>query len=107
MSQVVFEGTPYFRQFGLNIQVIWPGRPNGYYHAERDQEDFLGAGDGPCAFIGIGARQTPDAILYTVSELALRHRAGVTAETAKPAEAYAILPETTTRPYRGGLPGDG
>jgi len=137
---VTFEGTPYFRQFGINIQVIWPGQPNGYYHAEKDQEDFLvlsgecllliegeerglrawdfvhcpsgtehilvGAGDGPCVFIGIGARQTPDAILYTVSELALRHGAGVTAETARPAEAYASLPETSTGPYRGGLPGD-
>src|SRR6185437_16092674 len=128
---VIFEGTPCFRQFGINIQVIWPGQPNGYYHAEKDQEDlliegeerrlrawdfvhcpadtehiFVGAGDGPCAFIGVGARATPAAILYTVSELALRHGAGVTEETTKPAEAYASLPEATTGPYRGGLPGD-
>ena len=137
---VIFEGRPYFPQFGVNIQVMWPGQPNGYYHAEKDQEDFLvlsgecllliegeerrlrawdfvhcppgtehifvGAGEGPCAFIGIGARATPDAIVYTVSELALRYGAGVTEETTKPAEAYAGVPETTTGPYRGGLPGE-
>jgi len=137
---VIFEGTPHFPQLGINIQVIWPGQPNGYYHAEQDQEDFLilsgecllliegeerrlrawdfvhcpsgtehilvGAGDGPCAFIGIGARATPDAIVYTVSDVALRHAAGVEKETTKPAEAYAGQPQTTTGPYRGGLPGD-
>jgi uncharacterized cupin superfamily protein len=137
---VTFEGTPHFPRFGINIQVIWPGQPNGYYHAEQDQEDFLvlsgecllliegeerrlrawdfvhcpsgtqhilvGAGDGPCAFIGIGARGTPDGIRYAVSELALRRRAGVATETTKPAEAYARVPETTIGPYRGGLPGD-
>jgi len=52
------------------------------------------------------ARGTPDGIRYAVSELALRHRAGVATETTKPAEAYARVPETTTGPYRGGLPGD-
>src|SRR5207302_9637930 len=61
---------------------------------------FVGAGDGPCAFIGIGARATPDAIVYTVSELALRHGAGVTEETRKPAQAYASVPETTPGAYR-------
>ena len=138
---VTFEGTPHVPQFGINIQVMWPGQPNGYYHAENDQEDFLilsgecllliegeerrlrawdfvhcpagtehifvGAGDGPCAFIGVGARAAPDAILYAASEIALRHAAGVTEETTNPAEAYAGVPETTTGPYRGGLPGDG
>ena len=38
---VTFEGTPHFARLGINIQVIWPGQPNGYYHAEKDQEDFL------------------------------------------------------------------
>jgi len=135
-----FEGTPYFPQFGINIQVIWPGQPNGYYHAEEDQEDFLvlagecllliegeerklhawdfvhcpsgtnhilvGAGNGPCAFLAVGARATPDAIVYPVSDLAVRHGAGVTTETTKPDEAYAGVPETAPGPYRGGLPGD-
>jgi hypothetical protein len=32
---VTFEGSPGFAQVGVNIQVIWPGQPNGYYHAPR------------------------------------------------------------------------
>ena len=38
---VTFEGNPYFEQYGINIQVMWPGQPNCYYHAEEGQEDFL------------------------------------------------------------------
>ena len=38
---VTFEGSPEFTQVGINIQVMWPGQPNGYYHGEGAQEDFL------------------------------------------------------------------
>jgi quercetin dioxygenase-like cupin family protein len=38
---VTFEGRPRFQHYGINIQVLWPGQPNGYYHAEDGQEDFL------------------------------------------------------------------
>jgi len=138
---VTFEGTPCFEHYGINIQVVWPGQPNGYYHAEKDQESFLilagecmllvegeerplrawdfvhfppgtehivvGTGDGPCTFLAVGARNTPDAIVYPVSELALRYDAGVTTETTKPDEAYAGVPETVAGPYKEGLGGDG
>ena len=30
-----------FRDFGANIHVLQPGRPNGLYHAESAQEGFL------------------------------------------------------------------
>ena len=30
-----------WRQYGLNIHVLEPGEPNGLYHAETEQEDFL------------------------------------------------------------------
>jgi quercetin dioxygenase-like cupin family protein len=30
-----------FRDFGANVQVIWPGEPNCYYHSEDAQEGFL------------------------------------------------------------------
>src|SRR5262249_60537314 len=30
-----------FRDFGANVQVIWPGEPNCYYHSENAQEGFL------------------------------------------------------------------
>jgi uncharacterized cupin superfamily protein len=36
-----FEGTPHFQHYGINVQVLWPGQPNGYYHSEDGQEDFL------------------------------------------------------------------
>src|SRR4051812_14755592 len=38
---VTFEGTPRFPHYGINVQVLWPGQPNGYYHAEDGQEDSL------------------------------------------------------------------
>lgn len=36
-----FEGKPEFPEYGLNIHVLWPGQPNGLYHSETVQEDFL------------------------------------------------------------------
>jgi uncharacterized cupin superfamily protein len=38
----IFEGEQvWFRQFGLNLAVLAPGEPNGLYHSENAQEDFL------------------------------------------------------------------
>jgi uncharacterized cupin superfamily protein len=52
---------------------------------------FVGAGDGPCAILMIGAR--PDEPLhYPVSELAARYGASVASETPSPEEAYADWP---------------
>jgi uncharacterized cupin superfamily protein len=36
-----FEGEPEFPDYGVNIHVLWPGQPNGLYHHESVQEDFL------------------------------------------------------------------
>ena len=53
---VTFEGRPHFPHYGINIQVLWPGQPNGYYHAEDGQEDFLDPERrGPAAGRGRGA----------------------------------------------------
>jgi uncharacterized cupin superfamily protein len=38
---VIFEGSAQFPHYGINIQVMMPGQPNCYYHAEEGQEDFL------------------------------------------------------------------
>jgi uncharacterized cupin superfamily protein len=140
---VTFEGSPLlgepagFTQLGINIQVIWPGQPNGYYHAEAGQEDFLVLSgecllliegderqlkawdfvhcppgtehvfvnneDGPCVFVGVGARHADDGLVYPVSELALRHRAGVTHEWTSGAFAYAGTPQTRPGPCPEGL----
>ena len=43
---------------------------------------------------------------YTVDEVALRHGAGVEAETSDPGQAYARFPDSAPAPYRDGwLPG--
>lgn len=52
---------------------------------------FVGAGDGPCTVLAVGTRAT-DGVVYPVSELALRHRAGVERETRDPGIAYADIP---------------
>ena len=53
---------------------------------------FVGAGDGPCVIFMIGARRERR-ILYPRSEVALRHGAGVEADTTSAAEAYAPYPK--------------
>jgi uncharacterized cupin superfamily protein len=130
---VTFEG----KHYGINLQVVWPGQPNCYYHAEEAQEDFLvlsgeclllvegqerrlrawdfvhcpawtehvfvGAGEGPCVFLGVGARNAGEGLRYPVSELALRHAAGVTEEATTGKVAYAQTPDTTPGPIPEGL----
>jgi uncharacterized cupin superfamily protein len=51
---------------------------------------FVNTGDEPCVLLMIGAR-VGAAILYPVSEAALRHGAGVDVETRSPEVAYAAL----------------
>ena len=36
-----FEGEPEFPEVGFNLHVLLPGQPNGMYHGESGQEDFL------------------------------------------------------------------
>ncbi len=50
---------------------------------------FVGAGDGPCLVLAVGARRKGRGLVYPVSELALRYGAGVETETSVPSEAYA------------------
>ena len=50
---------------------------------------FVGAGDGPCAILMVGARSEDEVLLYPVSELARRYGASVENETNSPEEAYA------------------
>ncbi len=114
-----------FRDFGVNVRVLWPGDPNALYHSEGVQEGFLvlsgecrliveeeerllrqwdyfhcpagtrqvlvGAGEGPCVIVMIGARPD-DPIHYPVSDVAARYGASAANETAVPDEAYADWP---------------
>jgi uncharacterized cupin superfamily protein len=60
---------------------------------------FVGAGDGPCVLLGTSPRVPGHEIVYPVSELALRRRAGVERETNSPPEAYAdVEPDRLERP---------
>ncbi|MBV8948048.1 MAG: cupin domain-containing protein [Solirubrobacterales bacterium] len=62
---------------------------------------FVGAGDGPCAILAVGARSSRD-VVYPRSELALRYSAGVERETRKPSEAYAEIPPDAEVGFRAG-----
>jgi uncharacterized cupin superfamily protein len=121
-----------FDQVGIGVGILHPGEPNGMYHGEDAQEDFLvlsgeclllvegqerrlkawdfvhcppwtehifiGAGDGPCLVLGVGARRKGRGIRYPVNATALEHGAGLDVETTDPREAYARMPED--RPIR-------
>lgn len=63
-----------------------------YFHCPPDTRHVLiGAGDGPCSILMIGARPD-DPIRYPVSPVAAKYGASVGAETAIPDEAYADWP---------------
>lgn len=53
---------------------------------------FVGAGEGPCAILMIGARPDDNDIHYPVSDAAARHGASVATPTDLPREAYADWP---------------
>lgn len=62
---------------------------------------FVGAGERACAVLAVGTR-SGGAVVYPVSELARRHRAGVHRETQEPREAYADIPPDVAVGYRQG-----
>jgi uncharacterized cupin superfamily protein len=59
---------------------------------------FVGAGDGPCVVLGVGARRKGRGLRYLLNETALKHRAGVEEETTDPSVAYARFPEAEPIP---------
>jgi uncharacterized cupin superfamily protein len=54
---------------------------------------FVGAGDGPCVVLGMGARRRGRGIVYPVNEIARKYGAGVDEETSDPRVAYARFSE--------------
>ncbi len=40
-ATALFEGRTDFPELGVRLRVLWPGQPNGMYHSEQAQEDFL------------------------------------------------------------------
>ena len=66
---------------------------------------LVGAGDGPCAVLAIGARVLSTGAGwggYTVEPAAERHGFGVAHETDRPKEAYARFPPRLPTRYRDG-----
>ena len=64
-------------------------RPWDFFHCPPWTEHaFVGAGDGPCAILMVGAHTGPE-VRYPVSELAARFGASVEQETSDPEQVYA------------------
>jgi uncharacterized cupin superfamily protein len=53
---------------------------------------FVGAGDGPCAILMVGARSPEEKLFYPLSKPAARYGASADKETPSPEEAYASFP---------------
>jgi quercetin dioxygenase-like cupin family protein len=63
--------------------------PWDFFHsAPWTEHAFVGAGDGPCVIVMVGARSGPK-VRYPVSEIAARYGTSVENETSDPEEAYA------------------
>ena len=60
---------------------------------------FVGAGDGPCVILMVGARSEDWHVLYPVSELAARYGASAAKGTSDPDQAYVgFEPSRRARP---------
>ena len=61
-----------------------------FFHSPADTEHiFVGAGEGPCAILMVGARRQPWEVVYPVNVIAQKHNASADKETSNPDEAYA------------------
>ena len=74
--------------------------------SRRVEHVFVGAGDGPCVVLMVGARTEEEKLLYPVSELATRYAASAEVETPDPEVAYAAFerPAPGRPPYWDQLP---
>ncbi len=69
----------------------------------RTKHTIVGAGDGPCVILAVGARahqEGPDWGGYTVDEAAVRHDASAERETNDPQVAYARFTRKQPTRYR-------
>ena len=78
-----------------------PLRPWDFVHCPPGtNHSFVGAGERPAVILMVSNREEGSTIRYPLSELALRHGAGVASSTDAPSEAYARFP----RPHEPGRP---
>ena len=66
---------------------------------------FVGAGDGPCVVVGVGARRKGRGIVYPGNDTASKHGAGVEQTTSDPRVAYARFSEDTPASGHDVFPG--
>ena len=70
-----------------------PLRQWDYFHCPAETSHVIvGAGEGPCAILMLGARPEVETLRYPVSEAAAHHGASATKDTEDPDEAYADWP---------------
>jgi uncharacterized cupin superfamily protein len=81
-----------------------PLRAWDFFHCPTlTKHTIIGAGDGPCIVIAVGARanqEGPGWGGYTVDEVAARHGVGVERDTNDAAEAYARFEKRQQTRYR-------
>jgi uncharacterized cupin superfamily protein len=64
-----------------------------YVHCPAGAEHVLvGAGSGPCVYLGLGGRAGRPEYRYPASEFAAKYGAAAAEETTSPREAYAAFP---------------
>jgi uncharacterized cupin superfamily protein len=77
-----------------------------FVHSPPSTEHVIvGAGEGPCAILAVGARGPDEALFYPASELARRYEASAEEGTPNPKEAYAPHGRAEQAQYRGQLDG--
>ena len=70
-----------------------PLRRWDYFHCPAETPHVIvGAGDGPCAILMIGARPEVEMLRYPASEVAAKYGASAVKDTDDPDEAYADWP---------------
>ena len=70
-----------------------PLRQWDYFHCPANTHHIIvGAGDGPCVILMIGARAEVETLHYPVSAVAAEYGASAARETSEPDEAYAEWP---------------
>lgn len=77
-----------------------------FYSPPGTEHIFVGAGEGPCAIVMVGATADPYEVMYPASELAARYGASARETTSDPRQAYVgFEPSRRERPsYWGRLP---
>jgi uncharacterized cupin superfamily protein len=81
-----------------------PLRRWDYFHCPPGTRHVIvGAGDGPCVVLMIGARRKKETFGYPVSAVAAKYGASASKETSDPDEAYADRPDDF-QPVRLGWP---